>query len=203
MSRLRRIVLIRHGETVGNSSERLHGSADVALSEAGRAHLRSAAAGLRTEVFDLVVASTLRRSWEGAQIVAGRAPILLEHDFREIHFGRWEGLSKSEVEASDPIAYRDWQSKAAAFEYPGGEPRAEFRARVARGLERLQTIGAAAVLGVLHRGVIRTLGEQLLGRPLPDATPGLGEIVAFSLGPDGAWTPGRRSSNPESLQVSA
>jgi broad specificity phosphatase PhoE len=201
MSRLRRIVLIRHGETVGNSSERLHGSADLALSEEGRAHLRRAAAALRTEVFDLVVASPLRRSWEGAQIIAGGAPIRLEHDFREIHFGRWEGLTKSEIEASDPVAFRDWQAKAAGFEYPGGEPRAEFRARVARGLERLQASGAAAVLGVLHRGVIRTLGERLLGHPLPDASPALGEILGFSLGADGAWSLGRHGSNPEGLQI--
>jgi broad specificity phosphatase PhoE len=203
MSRLRRLVLIRHGETVGNSTERLHGSADLALSEEGRAHMRAAAAMLRTEVFDLVVASTLRRSWQGAQIVAGFAPIRLEHEFREIHFGRWEGLTKAEVEAADPVAYRDWQAKAPGFEYPGGEPRAEFRARVARGLERLSASGASAVLGVLHRGVIRTIAEQLLGRPLADATPAVGEIVGLSLGADGRWTPGRRSSDPAGLQVSA
>ena len=200
MSRLRRLVLIRHGETLGNSSERLHGSADLALSPAGRAQLACAAASLRTEVFDLVVASPLRRSWEGAQIVAGSVPIQLEHDFREIHFGRWEGLSKSEIEASNPILYRDWQAKAAGFEYPGGEPRAEFRARVLRGLERLQASGADAALGVLHRGVIRVIGEHLLGRPLPDAIPGLAEVVGFSRGAGGAWTLGRRSSNPEALQ---
>jgi broad specificity phosphatase PhoE len=201
MSRLRRIVLIRHGETVGNSSERLHGSADLALSPAGRAQMRCAAASLRTEVFDWVVASPLRRSWEAAQIVVARAPIHLEHDFREIHFGRWEGLSKSEIEASNPIAYRDWQTKAAGFEYPGGEPRAEFRARVLRGLERLQQSGATAALGVLHRGVIRVIGEQLLGHPLGDATPGLAEVVGFSRAANGAWSVGRRSSNPEALQI--
>ena len=203
MSRLRRIVLVRHGETLGNSSERLHGSADLALSVAGRAQLRCAAASLRTEVFDRVVASPMRRSWEAAQIVAAGAPIQLEHDFREIHFGRWEGLTKSEIEASNPVLFHDWQTKAAGFEYPGGEPRAEFRARVLRGLERLRESGADAVLAVLHRGVIRVLGEQLLGRPLPDAMPGLAEVVGFSRRADGTWLQGRRSSNPEALPISA
>jgi broad specificity phosphatase PhoE len=200
MSRLRRIVLVRHGETVGNSSERFHGSADLALSDAGRAQMRRVAAALRTEVFDLVVASPLRRSWEGARIVAGGAPIRLEHDFREIHFGRWEGLTRQEIEAADPIAARDWQAKAPGFEYPGGELRAAFRERVARGLGRLHASGAAAVLGVLHKGVIRTLAEELLGRPLADGEPGLGEIVDFSRAAGDGWTPGRRSSNPEGLE---
>lgn len=201
MSRLRRIVLIRHGETVGNSSERLHGSADLALSPAGRAQMQCAAASLRTEVFDAVVASPLRRSWEAARIVAGGAPIRLEHDFREVHFGRWEGLTRAEVEASNPILYRDWQTRAPGFEFPGGEPRAEFRARVLRGLARLEHGGADAVLGVLHRGVIRVIAEHLLGRPLPDATPGLAEVVGLSRGADGAWSLGRRSSNPEAIQL--
>ena len=201
MSRLRRIVLIRHGETVGNSSERLHGSADLALSPAGRAQMQCAAASLRTEVFDRVIASPLRRSWEAARIVAGDAPIQLEHDFREIHFGRWEGLTRAEIEASNPILYRDWQTKAAGFEFPGGEPRGEFRARVLRGLERVKASGADAVLAVLHRGVIRVIAEQLLGRPLPDPTPGLAEVVGISLGADAAWTLGRRSSNPEAIQL--
>jgi broad specificity phosphatase PhoE len=200
MSGLRRIVLIRHGETVGNSAERLHGSADLPLSAEGLAQMRRAAGMLRTEVFDLVVASTLRRSWEAAQIVAGGAPIRLENDFREIHFGRWEGLTKSEIEASDPIAFQKWQSRAAGFEYPGGEPRAEFRARVARGLERLQASGADAVLGVLHRGVIRTLGELLLGSPLEAEPPSLGQVVSFSRTPSG-WFCGRRSSNPQGLST--
>ena len=203
MSGLRRIVLIRHGETVGNSCERLHGSADLALSAHGLEQMRRVAASLRTEVFELVVASTLRRSWEAAQIVSGGAPIRLENDFREIHFGRWEGLTKSEIEASDPIAYRDWQAKKAGFEFPGGEARAQFRARVARGFARLEASRADAVLAVVHRGVIRALGEQLLGSPLADATPSLGEVVAFSRTPGGAWFRGRHGSDPEGLRPAA
>ena len=42
MNRLRRIVLLRHGDTVGNSRERFHGSSDVALSDEGRAQVRAA-----------------------------------------------------------------------------------------------------------------------------------------------------------------
>ena len=52
MSRLRRIVLVRHGETVGNSSVRFHGSGDVALSDEGRSHMREVARELWA-VYDL------------------------------------------------------------------------------------------------------------------------------------------------------
>ncbi len=203
MSQLRRIVMVRHGETVGNSSVRFHGSADVALSDEGRAQMRETSRTLRQEVFDLVVASPLRRSWEGAWIVAGGAQVRLESDFREIDFGRWEGMTAGEIEASDPTLYRGWQSRAPGFEFPGGEARADFQARVLRGLERLQQSGATSVLLVVHKGIIRTIAEKLLGQALETGVPALGAVVALGRGADDRWFQGRRSSNPPALEAAA
>jgi broad specificity phosphatase PhoE len=196
---LRRLVLVRHGETEGNSSSRFHGSADVALAEKGRAQMGALLPALRDEVFDLVVASPLRRSWQSARILAGPAPLRLEAAFREVDFGRWEGLTKREIEAAEPILYRDWQARAPGFEYPGGERRAEFRARVSRGLARLQQSGARSALGVLHKGVIRAIAEELLGRPLADGVPELGARVELTRDAGGGWFEGRRGSNPPAL----
>ena len=201
MSRLRRIVMIRHGETDGNSSVRFHGAADVDLSAAGREQMRAAAARLGDEVVDLVAASPLRRAWRSAWIVAHGRPVRLEPDFREIHFGRWEGLSAEEIRASDPILYEDWQAGKPGFEYPGGEPRAEFRARVGRGLERLLASPARGALVVAHKGVIRAIVEALTGAPLERERPTLAEIVGVSRQPDGSWFPGRHSSDPPALSA--
>ncbi len=200
MSSLRRIVMVRHGETEGQSSVRFHGSADVRLNDEGRAQLREAAREMRTEVFDLVAASPLRRSWEGAVIVSGGAPVRLYPEFREVHFGHWEGMTAEEIEASNPALYRDWRAGAAGFEYPGGELREAFRSRVARGLETLLASGATSVLLVGHKGVIRTIGEQLLEAPLSEG-PELGCVVSVSRGVDGHWYEGRRGSNPPGLEL--
>lgn len=196
MSKLRRIVLIRHGETVGNSKERFHGSSDIPLSDEGRAQMRVVARSLSGEVFDLVVASPLRRSWESAQILAGVAPVRLENGFREIDFGRWEGMTAQEIEAADPSAYQDWRSRREGFEYPSGELRKAFRERVISGLERVRQSGATSALLVVHKGVIRTVVEHLQGEPLEDGTPPLGGCVSLTRAPDGSWFRGRRSSNP-------
>ena len=96
--------------------------------------------------FDLVVASNLRRSWEGAAIVSGNAPVRMEPNFREIDFGRWEGLTAAEIEASDPVLYEDWGQGREGFDFPGGDPRADFRARVEKGIESLLDSGACGVL---------------------------------------------------------
>jgi len=191
--------MIRHGETVGNSSERLHGTADVALAEVGRAQMRAAARSLRHEVFDVVVASPLQRSWQSAAVVVPCASVRLVPEFREIDFGRWEGMSLDEVRAADPILFREWQARAPGFEYPGGERRAAFRERVGRGLLRVEETGARGALLVLHKGVIRTIAE-LLGAPVPGSAPELGESVALSRDVDGHWFVGRTSSNPSPLE---
>jgi broad specificity phosphatase PhoE len=199
MSSLRRIVMVRHGETEGQSSVRFHGSADVPLNDEGRAQLRETARRMKNEVFDLVAASPLRRSWEGARIVSGGAPVRLYSEFREVHFGHWEGMTAEEIEASNPALYRDWQAGAANFEYPGGELREAFRSRVARGLEALLAAGATSVLLVSHKGVIRTIGERLLDARLSEG-PELGCVVSVSRGADGQWHEGRRGSNPPGLE---
>jgi broad specificity phosphatase PhoE len=200
MSRLRRVVMIRHGETEGESSVRFHGKGDPALSAEGHDHVRAASRGIRGESFDAIVASPLRRSWESARILAGGAPFRLEGDFREVDFGRWEGLTAEEIQASDPVLYEDWRNKAPGFEFPGGEARKDFVTRVQHGFARLQKGGITRVLLVLHKGPIRVISEELLEDPLPPEIPELGGIVAIGRGANGKWSLGRRGSNPPGVE---
>ena len=198
MAKLRRLVLVRHGETDGESSLRFHGSSDVDLSAEGRAQMRRVAAGLG-RVPELVVASPLRRSWRAAVIAGRAARVRLEPDFREVDFGRWEGLTKQEIQARDPVLFEDWQQRAPGFEYPGGELRGAFRERVQRGLDRLLREDARDALLVVHKGVIRTLVETLTGEALAPDEPAVGESVVLTRNPDGTWYRGQRSSNPPDL----
>ena len=196
MSALRRLVLIRHGETDGESSVRFHGAGDVALSPTGAAQMRRVTAALGPERFDRVVASPLRRSWQSAWIAGRGLPVSLESDFREVHFGRWEGLTREEIQGSDPVLYADWQSGAAGFEYPGGEARAAFRDRVGRGLERLLGCDARSALVVVHKGVIRAIAERLTGEAPPRDEPPLGGAIELTRDGHGSWFRGRHTSNP-------
>jgi broad specificity phosphatase PhoE len=198
MAKLRQLVLVRHGETDGESSRRFHGSADVDLSAEGRTQMQRVAAGL-VRVPDLVVASPLRRSWRAAAIAGKGAHVRLERDFREIDFGRWEGLTKEEIQARDPVLFEDWQRRAPGFEYPGGELREAFRERVRRGLDGVLRADARDALLVLHKGVIRTIVETLTQGTLPPDEPVLGGQLVLTRNPDGSWYRGRHSSDPPGL----
>jgi broad specificity phosphatase PhoE len=200
---LRQILLVRHGETNGASSIRYFGSTDVELSAEGREQMVQVGASLAARRVELWLASNLRRSWVAASIVSRGVPVRIDSDLREIHFGQWEGLTREEIEARDPVLFQDWQAGAEGFEYPGGEARGAFRARVGRALERILTSRGSTTVGVLHKGVIREIARQLTGEPLPKAEPPLGGLVALTRIAGGAWIRGERSSDPVGLTASA
>lgn len=193
--RLTRLILVRHGETAGQSSIRYYGVTDVPLSELGRDQARQARQRIPGETFETVWASSLCRAWESAQIIAPRHPVRVEFDFREIDFGRWEGLTPEEIKLADPALYADWQAKKPGFDFPEGEPRADFRRRVECGLERLRQTGTSSALVVAHKGVVRTLLELVSGQTLGAEMPTLGGVIHVSRDAGGAWTTGRTGSD--------
>jgi len=193
--RLSRLILVRHGETEGQSSIRYYGATDVPLSDLGRAQARAARERIPGETFEAVWASSLSRAWESARIIAPRHPVRIEWDFREIDFGRWEGLTREEIEVEDPDLHADWQAQKPGFEFPDGEPRPEFRRRIERGLVRLRASGAQSALVVAHKGVVRTLLELVSGHTLGPDHPELGGVIHVSRTASGVWTTGRAGSD--------
>jgi broad specificity phosphatase PhoE len=200
-SALRRLVLVRHGETEGNSKERLIGSGDPSLSAAGREQMIRARSQLVGQVVDLVVTSPARRAYQSAALLTGGAPARIEHDFREIHFGRWEGRSLAEIESADPTLFQQWRDGSPDFEYPGGELRAAFRARVHRGLERILASGATGALVVVHKGVICEIARELTGARPERPHPELAEAIVLTRAADDHWHTGARSSNPDDIPI--
>ena len=182
-----RFVLVRHGDTVGESSIRYHGKTDVVLSQSGRMQAERLREVLHPLACDCVVSSSLSRAWQTATILEPGAEIRIEEAFEEICFGRWEGLTRDEIAALDPELYSDWQSGKPGFEFPDGETRETFQSRVGSGLERLLTLPARSVLVVAHKGVVRGLAESLTQTQLPAAVPGLGEALTVQRSPAGGW----------------
>jgi broad specificity phosphatase PhoE len=159
--------LVRHGETVGNSSTRLYGSTDLALSDVGRAQMDCVRRAVEGVVFDRVFTSPLRRSREGAAIVHPRPqpPATVVDAFTEIDFGAWEGLTADEIAARFPDQHDRWRLGAADQDwgFPGGESRSGFRARVAAAAgAHLDSEGGRSLL-VLHKGVVKVIVGTLLG----------------------------------------
>jgi broad specificity phosphatase PhoE len=198
MSALNRIVMVRHGETVGESSIRYYGATDVRLSDLGRQQAREARLALPGDAFPLVFTSPLSRAWESATIISFGDRVRILDELREIDFGDWEGLTAEEIRARDPIRYEDWQQKRPGFEFPGGERRADFQKRVDRAVDLMLDCGVSSALVVVHKGVIRAIARCILGgEELAEGVPELGAIVQLTRRASGRWSEGRRGSAPE------
>lgn len=161
-SRLRRLVLVRHGETVGQSSIRYFGATDLALSEMGLQQMRNVGEALSGETFDLVLSSAMQRTTTAAHLIAPDIDRQVVEGFNEINFGDWEGLTKEEIAARDPQGFARWQASFHTFTYPNGDSVLDFRARVATTWHALQPQLPEQVLLVAHRGVILTVVAEIL-----------------------------------------
>ena len=193
-----RIVLVRHGETDGRSSTRYFGATDVRLSDLGRAQMRQAANRVPGDAFPLVLSSPLSRAWESAQLIAPPSgEVRLLDELREIHFGEWEGLTAEEIQARDPMRFEDWRARRPGFEYPGGERRADFDARIERAVLGMLASPVFSLLVVAHKGVIRTIVRRVAGEDLPEGLPELGAVVQLTRDVNRRWFVGRRTSDPE------
>ena len=158
------LILLRHGETAGQSSTRFYGSTDIGLSELGREQMRRAGEVLRELSFRTVITSPLRRSYESASIVSNGLtpePVVIK-DFREINFGEWEGLTAAEIEECDPDGYRTWKEFGTLSQFPGGDSKEAFYQRVSAAAKYVFTHVERPVLAVLHKGVIRGILAALL-----------------------------------------
>ena len=161
-----RLLLVRHGETELNSSERFWGHTDVRLSEAGLWQAERLRRLLSTEKIDAVYSSPLSRAQVTAEtIVSGHSlEIITCPELREVNFGKLEGLTFAEVSQLYPEVTRLWIERSPELEYPGGESIREFNRRVGRFVGRLdKRTPEETILVVAHSGSLRVLMCRLLG----------------------------------------
>src|SRR6202047_5125291 len=103
-SKAPRVFMVRHGATVMSAEDRFAGATDVALSDEGREQTRRLAERLSREKIAAVYASPLGRTVETAQILPAphKLKVQTRDGFREINRGRWEQMTRREVEKRFP-----------------------------------------------------------------------------------------------------
>lgn len=158
----KRIVCLRHGQTLWNVEHRFQGHSDIPLDATGLAQAARAASLLAALKPTLIVSSDLQRANDTA-LALGRIvglDVAVDKDFRERGGGAWEGLTRDEIAARWPEEYIAWEA-------PGGEPVAEVAARVAASIRRWAgKLADDGLLVVASHGAALRLGIcELLGLP--------------------------------------
>ena len=179
---LRRLVLLRHGQTDFNVEGRVQGHLDSRLTDGGREQAALVAQELARLGPSRLISSDLRRAIDTADVVGAACglPVKLDPRLRETHLGEWQGRSVAEIEIEWPGAIAEWRSDP-AWTPPGGESRVDVVARARPVVEELDaefaTPGEAGVTALLvaHGGLIAGLVSDLLELPTA-AWPAIGGI---------------------------
>ena len=153
-------LLLRHGQTPMSIERRFAGRGDIPLTDVGREQAGAAAARLAARGgIDVIVSSPLRRARRTAEAVADAtgAPLVIEDDFAELDFGKWDGMSFAEARAQYPAEMSAWVGDPDVAP-PGGESFTAAGHRVVAALDRmLAAYPERTVVVVSHVTPIKTL----------------------------------------------
>ena len=158
------IDLIRHGEPVGG--QKLRGSQDDPLSETGWQQMRASVGTYRP--WSQLVSSPLSRCSEFSHELGSKLAlnVQLNKEFREIHFGEWEGLRIKDLMTKKPKAIRNYWQDPENFAPKGSELMSDFITRIHNAWNELINDNQGEhILLVCHGGVIRAILTSVLGMP--------------------------------------
>lgn len=195
---VRKLILLRHGQTEWNAGERMQGQIDTDLTELGRTQAKEAARELAALQPVAIVSSDLRRAYDTAGELADSAGLTVTVDprLRETHLGDWQGLDHNEVDEQYPGARPAWRADA-TMAPPGGETRLDVARRSRPVVDELlvsEQWRDRPIVLVAHGGLIAALTASLLALPV-DRWPILGglgntswvQLAAHGAGVDVAW----------------
>lgn len=167
---IRRIILVRHGETDWNKERRIQGgSSNPPLNERGREQAESLALRLSRDRIGAIYSSPLRRTLDTAEAIAGyhQLEVLVEPSLKEIEAGALEGVSTVELgRRFSELLIMNAQGEALP-RVAGGESLPEVQERGWGTIQRLaRRHPDGAVVIVSHYFVILSIICSVLGLPL-------------------------------------
>jgi alpha-ribazole phosphatase len=180
---VKHLLLVRHAET--DMAGRFCGHSDPALNERGHEQLTGVVDRLSEYAIRRIYTSDLRRARQTAEAIALHFGIGFEvrPGLREIHFGLWEGLSWSEIEACDPVLAKSWAERYPNSTAPGGESLQQFERRVCAESTFLSAAATECPIAVVaHAGFMRVLLTKFYEVPEGEAwklTKEYGSVVAL------------------------
>ena len=155
-----RVYLIRHGHLVNSHTGVYNGHIDIELSPEGIAQTIAVAESFRDKPISAVYSSDLRRSQEGAKIIAASLglEVISIKALREINFGSWEGLTPEEIQSKYRDTWNRWLVDPVCTSPPGGETLLDIQKRVIKELEVIiMRHRGKEILLFTHAGVNRSI----------------------------------------------
>ncbi len=129
---IKKVFLIRHGETDYNREGRFQGTLQIPLNQTGHNQAQALGQYLQNQSIDAVYASHLSRAYETAEYIAKVADLSVRQDSRlaEINLGKFQGLHHNTMAEAHPNEYRMYKSGDMSYSPPDGESRRSVQERI-------------------------------------------------------------------------
>ena len=162
-----KVILLRHGESIGNRKHVFLGHTDWDLSEKGYKQAQAAAEYLKKYQIDVIYASDLKRAYNTAVPTARTfgLEIVADKNLREIYAGKWEGISYDEIEEKYAKDYKIWHNDKENAVCTGGESTKELRSRIVKTYNQIVAENRGkTILIATHSTPILLLTHYVMGK---------------------------------------
>ena len=167
-----KLVLIRHGESLGNAELVFLGHTDWDLTETGYKQAELTADFLDDMKIDVIYSSDLKRAYNTALPIAKRRnmEIITSKELREIYAGKWEGMKFIDIKETYPENHTRWMTDVGNAFCDGGETVFELQQRVKNELDRIARENEGKTVCIAtHATPIRTMLCIWNGLPISEA----------------------------------
>lgn len=161
---MKRLYLIRHGQTDWNIEGRWQGQLDVPLSEVGHKQAQALAEALQDRPIMTIYSSDLIRAVATAQPLAQAKGIEIRWDarLRELHLGVFQGLVHDEIRLKYPAEEQAMEADYMDYVIPQGESRRAMQERAYAIWQEIVAREPGPEIAVFsHGGTIRMLLMKL------------------------------------------
>ena len=167
---MKTIYIARHGETDANKDTRFQGHTDNPLNAKGKAQAEELALRVQKLSLSKIYASDLQSAVQTATPMSSirNLPIVTLPAFREICFGKWEGVTFKEIKAQWPSDIDLFFNKPKEARVENGEGFQEVQDRAWAAFEEIVEDQAedTSIMLVAHGGIVRVLLCAALGLDL-------------------------------------
>ncbi len=166
-----KLILVRHGESLGNLENRFLGHTDLDLSPTGYKQAELIEKYFKNIDIDIIYSSDLKRAYNTVFPVSKlkNVEIITSQNLREIRAGSWETLTFNELESKFTKEYDVWKNNVGMAQCSDGESVAMLQQRVCNEIKKISqnNPGKTICIGT-HATPIRVFTAKCLGVSLEE-----------------------------------
>ena len=153
-----KLILIRHGQSLGNLKRIYLGHTNLDLSDVGKKQAEIAAEHFRDYDIGAIYTSDLLRAYNTAlpHSLIHNLPIHPSVNLREVNLGDWEGVAIDEIRSRWKYEFDHlWTNVFGSMTPPGGEPVYAAAERAYKELFKIASENSGNVIVTAHAALIR------------------------------------------------